>query len=121
MSTYSGSKAVALAQSVEEGAALAGQPLSLPTALLAGGTAVFASLAWVGFGLSCLWWQDLGDWSRTHDLAVAAFVIAGGILAVTLAGGLLGRFGTALPQRAPWLLALGVFLTLWEVATARSA
>ena len=75
MSTYSASKAVALAQSAEEGAAIAGQPLSLPVSLSSGGTGVFASLAWVGFGVSCLWWQDIGDWSRTHQLAAAAFVI----------------------------------------------
>ena len=65
MSTYSASKAVALPQSAEEGAAFAGRPLSLPASFLANGTAVFAALAWVGFGLSCLWWPDLGDWSRT--------------------------------------------------------
>ena len=77
MSTYSASKAVALAQSAEEGAAIAGQPLSLPVSFPSGGTGVFASLAWVGFGVSCLWWQDIGDWSRTHQLAAAAFVIVG--------------------------------------------
>jgi NitT/TauT family transport system permease protein len=121
MSTYSASKIVALPQSVEEGAAFAGRPLSLPTSLLTNRTAVFASLAWVAFGLSCLLWEDLGDWSRTHALAIAAFAIAGGNLAATLSGGLLGRFGTGLQQRAPWLLALGLFLTLWEVATAKFA
>jgi NitT/TauT family transport system permease protein len=121
MSTYSASKIVALPQSVEEGAAFAGRPLSLPTSLLANGTAVFASLAWVAFGLSCLLWEDLGDWSRTHALAIAAFVIAGGNLATSLSGGLLGRFATGLQQRAPWLVALGLFLTLWEVATAKFA
>ena len=68
MSTYSASKAVALPQSAEEGAAFAGRPLSLPASFPAGGTGVFASLAWVGFGVSCLWWEDLGDWSRTHEL-----------------------------------------------------
>ena len=61
MSTYSVSEEVALAQSVEEGAAIEGRPLSLPISFLTGGTGVFASLAWVGFGLSCLWWQDIGD------------------------------------------------------------
>jgi NitT/TauT family transport system permease protein len=70
MSTYSMSKAVAIPQSVEEGAAFAGRPLTLPTSFLANGTAVFASLAWVAFGLSCLLWQDLSDWPRTHALAV---------------------------------------------------
>ena len=121
MSTYSASKTVPFPQSVEEGAALAGRPLSLPAAFLAGGTGVLASVAWVGFGLSCLLWEDLGDWSRTHALAVAAFIIAGGILAATASGKLLGRFGTGLQARTPWLLALGLFLTLWEVATAKFA
>jgi NitT/TauT family transport system permease protein len=115
------SKAVALPQSAEEGAAFAGRPLSLPTSILANGTGAFASLAWVAFGLSCLWWEDLGDWSRTHALAIAAYAIAGGVLAATLSGSLLGRFGAGLQQRAPWLLALGLFLTLWEVATAKFA
>jgi NitT/TauT family transport system permease protein len=121
MSTYSASKAVALPQSAEEGAAFAGRPFSLPTSFLANGTGVFASLTWVGFGLSCLLWEDLSDWSRTHALAVAAFIIAGGIIAAAASGKLLGRFGAGLQARAPWLLALGLFLTLWEVATAKFA
>ena len=121
MSTYLASKAVALPQSVEEGAAFAGRPFVLPASIRANGASVFASLSWVGFGLSSLWWPDIGDWSRTHDLAVAAFVIAAGILAVTLGAHWLGRFATSFQQRAPWLLALGLFLTLWEVATAKFA
>jgi NitT/TauT family transport system permease protein len=122
MSTYSAaSETAVLAQSAEEGAALAGRSLSLPSSFLANGPAVFASLAWVGFGLSCLLWEDLGDWSRTHGLAVAAFVVAGAILVATLSGSLLGRFGAGLQARAPWLLALGLFLTVWEVATAKFA
>ena len=121
MSTYSASKAVAIPQSVEEGAALSGRPLSFPTALLASGTGVFASAAWVLFGLSCQLWTDLSDWPRTHALSVAAFIIAGGILAATVSGKLLGRFGAGLQARAPWLLALGLFLSLWEVATAKFA
>jgi NitT/TauT family transport system permease protein len=121
VSTYSPSRTVAIPQSVEEGAAFAGRPLSLPTSFLANGAGLFASLAWVGFGLSCLVWEDLGDWSRTHGLAESAFIIAGIIFAATLSGSWLGRFGTGLRERAPWLLVLGLFLTLWEVATAKFA
>jgi NitT/TauT family transport system permease protein len=121
MSTYSVSKTVAIPQSVEEGAAFAGRPLSLPASFQANRASVFASVAWVGFGLSCLLWEDLGDWPRTHALAIAAFIVAGGIIAATASGKLLGGFGTGLQQRAPWLLVLGLFLTLWEVATAKFA
>jgi NitT/TauT family transport system permease protein len=121
VSTYSPSRTVAIPQSVEEGAAFAGRALSLPASFLANGAGLFASLAWVGFGLSCLLWEDLGDWSRTHGLAVSAFIIAGIIFAATLGGSLLGRFGIASRKRAPWLLVLGLFLTLWEVATAKFA
>src|SRR6476620_8042999 len=112
MSTYSASKAVALAQSVEEGAAIAGQPLSLPVSLSSGWTGVFASLAWVGFGVSCLWWPDIGAWSRTHQLAIAAFVISCGIFLATVAGSGLGRFNEGLQRRAPWPLASALVLTL---------
>ena len=121
MSTYSASKAVALAQSAEEGAAIAGQPLSLPVSFPSGGIGVFASLAWVGFGVSCLWWRDIGEWSRSRELAAAAFVISGGIFLATVAGSRLGRFNAGLQRRAPWLLVSALFLTLWEVATAKLA
>jgi NitT/TauT family transport system permease protein len=118
MSMYSTtSKTAALAQSAEEGAALAGHSLSFSVSVAKNASAALASVAWVAFGLSCLWWQDLGDWSRTHEVALASFVIAGGILITAL----LGRFGAGLQSRAPWLLALGLFLTVWEVATAKFA
>ena len=124
MSIYSVPEAVGLPQSVEEGAAFAGRSLSLPRLSLSrllpvNRTGVIASVAWAVFAVSCVWWEDLGDWSRTHELAISAFVIAGIILAATLSGSLFGRFATSLQKRAPWLLVLGLFLTLWELATAK--
>jgi NitT/TauT family transport system permease protein len=80
-----------------------------------------ASVAWIAFGLSCLLWTDLGDWSRTQAVGIGAFVIAGLVLAGTLAAPSLGGVGSALRQRAPWLVALGLFFTLWEIATAKFA
>ena len=122
MSMYSAtSRTAELAQSVDEGAVLAARSPALPAWLLASGSALFASLAWIGFGLSCLLWEDLGDWSRTHELAIAAFVIAALILVAAPNARRLGRFGQGLQSRAPWLLALGLFFTLWEVATAKFA
>jgi len=78
-----------------------------------------AGLAWLAFGLSSLWWPDIGDWPRTEAVAYVAFAIAAGVLLVTTARELLGKFGAGVQQRAPWLLALGAFLTLWEVTTAK--
>src|SRR5262249_2615986 len=77
---------------------------------------VTAGLAWVAFGLSCLLWADVGDWSRTYALGIAAFVIAAAAFGATLAANHLGGAGRALRQRAPWLAALGLVLTLWELA-----
>ncbi|WP_257165199.1 ABC transporter permease [Bradyrhizobium sp. SRS-191] len=82
---------------------------------------IAAALAWAAFGAACLVREDVGDWSRTTDLAIAAFVIAGLVLIVGVAASHLGRAGSALRRRSPWLLALGVFLTLWELATAKYA
>jgi NitT/TauT family transport system permease protein len=121
MSTYSAFDTAAPAQSVDEGAALTGRPLSLPAMFRASGTGVAASLAWASFGLSSLGWPDRGDWSRTHDVAIAAFLIAGLVLVVALGGSSFKRLGSSLSRRAPWLLVLGLFLTVWEVATAKFA
>ncbi|WP_315719774.1 MULTISPECIES: ABC transporter permease [unclassified Bradyrhizobium] len=80
---------------------------------------IAVALAWAAFGAACLVREDVGDWSRTTDLAIAAFVIAGLVLVASVAAAQLGRAGSALRKRSPWLLALGVFLTLWELATAK--
>jgi NitT/TauT family transport system permease protein len=85
------------------------------------GVGLAASLAWFAFGFSSLYWADLGDWSRTYSLGIAAFVIAAVAFFGTLSAEFLGGAGQALRSRAPWLVALGLFLTLWEVATAKFA
>ena len=84
-------------------------------------TGLCASAAWLAFGAACLFWEDLGDWSRTQALAIAAFGVAAGLLVGTSGFARLGRVGCALRHRAPWLLALGLVLTLWELATAKFA
>src|SRR3981081_928531 len=87
------------------------------------GVGLAASAAWLGFGLSCLGWEDRGDWSRTEGVAIAAFIVAWvpllGPAARRLPGW--GQFGAGFRRRTPWLLVLGLLLTLWEVATAKFA
>jgi NitT/TauT family transport system permease protein len=90
-------------------------------ALRAPAIGIAAGVSWLGFGLSCLGWEDVGDWSRTQQVAIAAFVVAAIVLIGTVGAQWLGRFGAGVVQRAPWLLLLGLFLTLWEIATAKLA
>lgn len=85
------------------------------------GVGVLASVVWIAFGLSCLWWEDVGDWSRTHSLGIAAIIVAAVALVGTVGADYLGSAGRGLRQRAPWLVALGALLTLWELATAKFA
>ncbi|KWV51818.1 ABC transporter permease [Bradyrhizobium macuxiense] len=85
------------------------------------GIGLAASLAWLAFGLSCLYWPDVGDWSRTDSLGIGAIVIAAFVLFGTFGADYLGGPGEALRKRAPWLVALGALFTLWEVATAKFA
>jgi NitT/TauT family transport system permease protein len=82
---------------------------------------VAGALAWVAFGAACLVHEDVGDWSRTNDVAIAAFVIAAVVLSGALAADHLGRAGAGLRKRSPWIAALGLFFALWELATAKFA
>jgi len=118
MSTYSLSDASGLS---------AGQAIPAPRRytlrafLRTSGTGIAASVAWLLFGLSCLLWTDLGDWSRTPLLGFGALVIAAVIILATLSADYIGGLGEALRQRAPWLLVLGAFFSVWELATAKFA
>ncbi|MCF2524692.1 ABC transporter permease subunit [Bradyrhizobium sp. G127] len=121
MPTSSASKAVAIPQSVEEGAAFSGRAFVSFPSILASRTGLAASIAWFAFGASVLAWSDVGDWSQTQNVAYGAFVIGAVIAALSLGGSFFGQLGTGVNCRAAWLLALGAFLTLWEVATAKFA
>ena len=70
-------KTVANCRSRRGGRGLRDVRLPFPASFRANGAGVFASLAWVGFGFSCQLWEDLGDWSRTHGLAISAFMSQG--------------------------------------------
>jgi NitT/TauT family transport system permease protein len=89
--------------------------------LRASGPGIAAAIAWAAFGLSCLLWNDLGDWSRTRSLGIAGFVVAALAFFGTLGADFLDKTGAGLRQRVPWLVVLGLFLTLWELATAKFA
>ncbi len=119
MPTYSASDAAPFGADRETALVAADGGLQIVNRLRFSLSGIAAGVAWLAFGLSCLWWPDIGDWSRTEAVAYVAFAIAAGVAILTTAREALGKFGAGVQQRAPWLLALGAFLTLWEVATAK--
>ena len=118
MSTYSLSDASGLGTGK---AISATRRYSLRAFLRASSAGIAASVAWLLFGLSCLLWSDLGDWSRTPLLGIAALATAAVIILATLGADYIGGLAAALRQRAPWLFMLGVFFSIWELATAKFA
>ena len=48
--------------SVEGSRASSSRAEALGDWLKSSGIGVAAAVAWIAFGLSSLWWQDLGDW-----------------------------------------------------------
>lgn len=119
MPTYSASD-IAPVGADRESLAIAGDSgLSFPGKLRPTWSGVGAGLAWLAFGYSSLHWPDIGDWSRTEAVAHVAFAVAAFVIITTTGHAVLGRFGEGVQKRAPWLLAIGAFLTLWELATAK--
>ena len=87
-----------------------------------------AALAWlVSAGLT-RWWPDADEWPYTGYLLVLKLVLAATALLIVVAArrSLLARQPDASPSRAerwltamPWLVALAVGVTAWEVLTAK--
>ncbi len=119
MPTYSASEIASLGGDRETALIAGDGGLQFVSKLRFSITGIGAGLAWLAFGLSCLRWPDIGDWPRTEAVAYTAFAIAGGIAIATTAQAALGKFGDGVQRRAPWLFALGAFLTLWELSTAK--
>jgi NitT/TauT family transport system permease protein len=115
MSTYSASDALDLAGPARG----SGRLFVLSRALRARVVGFAASLSWLAFGLSCHWREDIGDWSRTNEVAIAAFVIAGVTLIASVAAFWSEWAGDVVQRRAPWLVLLGLWLAVWEVLTAK--
>jgi NitT/TauT family transport system permease protein len=79
-----------------------------------------AGAAWLAVGGVTAWWPDLpdSDWPRTGDFAVLAGVAG----AAVVIAGVGGRWVSALRRiqgPAPWLLVLALFVTAWEIVSAK--
>ncbi|MDR6951159.1 NitT/TauT family transport system permease protein [Ancylobacter sp. 3268] len=66
-------------------------------------------------------WPDRQEHRLTADFAAAQALLAVLLFASALLGPRLGRFGTWLRRNAPWLGALPILLTIWQIASAKTA
>ena len=87
-----------------------------------------AALAWVASAGFTRWWPDADEWPYTDYLLVLKLALAVTALLIGVAArrSLLARQADAPPSRAersltamPWLVALAVGVTAWEVLTAK--
>ncbi|MGF6573607.1 NitT/TauT family transport system permease protein [Paraburkholderia sp. GAS333] len=91
----------------------------------------FAALAWFAGAAITQWWPALDDWPYTRELLILKLVFAVLSVAIGVAGwhvSAAAKTGSAQSNRlrvrtwlnaTPWLLALAIALTLWEVVTAQ--
>ncbi len=83
-------------------------------------TGFAATLAWAGAAALTIAWPDAETWDRTTELA---YLLAGvtALLAVAVAvDQLVPRFSARLRHLGPWLVALAVAITVWQIVTAKT-
>ncbi|MGV2290845.1 ABC transporter permease subunit [Trinickia sp. YCB016] len=92
--------------------------------------ALLAALGWLGGAAVTQWWPALDDWPHTREWLIVKLLLAALSLAIAVAGWRSvasaktrtqpGRLSLeAWLNATPWLLALSLVLTAWEVATAQ--
>ncbi|MBN3765607.1 ABC transporter permease subunit [Burkholderia sp. Ac-20365] len=92
--------------------------------------AVLATLAWLGGAAVTQWWHALDDWPYTGELvilklALAALSAAIGVRAFLANGSSTPHVETKRTRidtwiaASPWLLALAIGITAWEIVTAQ--
>ena len=86
-------------------------------------TGVAAALAWTVLGAITWFWPNLpvgfSDWAYTQEFALAAWAVAAALWLVAAVPNLLGRYTARFRAAGPWLVAIAVGLSVWEVYTAK--
>ena len=81
---------------------------------------VAAGASWLLFAFITLHWPDIGDWGRGEELAIAASLFGAALILAAGLGAIWERGAARLRRSTPWLLALGLFFSLWQAVTAKS-
>jgi NitT/TauT family transport system permease protein len=80
---------------------------------------VLAGLSWLLAAAATLYWPDLYEWESTLQLAWVELALAATLLTLALTSNRFSAAGSRLRYWGPWLVALGLFFALWEVAVAK--
>ncbi|WP_242559333.1 MULTISPECIES: ABC transporter permease subunit [Pandoraea] len=103
------------------------QLFAAPRAPALWGAGFAAALAWAAFGSLTLRWPNkivgFADWAFTDELGVFALVVAALLAVLSVAGRAtppLLRLREALTGAGPWLVAIPVALSAWEILTAKT-
>jgi len=83
------------------------------------GLGVVAAVAWAAAALLTVLWPDEDAWDHTTNLAILFTIIAGILVALVTIEPFAPRLSARLRQSGPWLIALAVLSTLWQVVTAK--
>ena len=81
---------------------------------------LYAAPAWATAAIVTVAWPDVVPWGSR---ALFAWIVGGGaavLAALGVAAPRVGRLRDWLDHNGPWLIAIGVWLALWEVTTAKT-
>ncbi|MBS7534651.1 ABC transporter permease subunit [Ancylobacter sonchi] len=78
-----------------------------------------AGIAWLAVVAAALALEDVGDWPRTPTFAAAAGLVAATFIVLAIGSRWLGAASRWLDRAALWLIVLGLFFTLWQLASAK--
>ncbi len=82
------------------------------------GLLAVAGILWLGVAALVLAWPDTQELERTGTLGGIALVLGAGLLIAAVIGRFSARVA-AIAHIAPWLVALAVAITAWEIVTAK--
>ena len=86
-------------------------------------TGLAAAVAWGLLGAITQFWPNkpvgFSDWAYTTEFGWIALAVAGVLALLGLAPGLIAPVSTRLRGAGPWLVAIALVLSVWEVFTAK--
>ncbi|MFD2252092.1 NitT/TauT family transport system permease protein [Pseudochelatococcus lubricantis] len=93
--------------------------LSVATGRTEALTGIAAGLAWLLAAVAAAAFDDLGDWLETQNYAIGVGVFGLSFIVLGLTGRWFPRGAAWVTRAGPWLIALGLVLTLWQLAAAK--